>query len=271
MSDAINSIRDFIYLDLERVRSLAAQLQVSIAQPHADADRAQFEQVFRQVEPAVLARPNALHVGQGFDYSRWTAEHFSDGQFIQASGVVRLLDFAWLTLALAGLPGVLRKMNKIEMNALKTSEAGRRMSKSALQQRSLENQAAISKIEEFKAEELGDAIGQLYGDVVRVKVRPSKDHPQAVLVGSAYSRFFYDSPAALSQKYGIEIDAGWTVVGQLNVPVQASPPQPIPVGNQMEDAFEQIALLMNNAFRLANAPAFPALSLTPIAIYRTVS
>ena len=47
------------------------------------------------------------------------------------------------------------------------------------------------------------------------------------------------------------------------------PAQPIPTGNQMEDAFEQMALLMNNAFRLANAPAFPALSLTPIAIYRS--
>ena len=58
-------------------------------------------------------------------------------------------------------------------------------------------------------------------------------------------------------------------MGQLNVPNLAAPPQPIPVGNQMEDAFEQMALLMNNAFRLANAPAFPALSLTPIAIYRT--
>ena len=45
----------------------------------------------------------------------------------------------------------------------------------------------------------------------------------------------------------------------------------MPVGNKMEDAFEQIALLMNNAFRLANAPAFPAISLTPIAIYRTIA
>ena len=44
---------------------------------------------------------------------------------------------------------------------------------------------------------------------------------------------------------------------------------PIPVGNKMEDAFEQIALLMNNAFRLSSAPAFPAISFTPIAIYRT--
>ena len=30
----------------------------------------------------------------------------------------------------------------------------------------------------------------------------------------------------------------------------------------MEDSFEQIALLMNNAFLLANAPAFPSVSFT---------
>ena len=65
------------------------------------------------------------------------------------------------------------------------------------------------------------------------------------------------------------VDAGWAVVGQLNVTSpDAPPPQPIRVGNQMEDAFEQMALLMNNAFRVAAAPAFPALSLTPIAMYR---
>ena len=39
-------------------------------------------------------------------------------------------------------------------------------------------------------------------------------------------------------------------------------------GVDFDLAFEQMALLMNNAFRLANAPAFPALSLTPVAIYR---
>jgi hypothetical protein len=56
----------------------------------------------------------------------------------------------------------------------------------------------------------------------------------------------------------------------VNAPNPSGPPQPIPVGNQMEDAFEQIALLMNNAFRLANAPAWPGVSFTPIAIYRTL-
>ena len=185
--------------------------------------------------------------------------------------VVRLLDFSWLAMALTGLPAVLKKMSKIEMAALRNSDEGRRLSKQALQQRGQENMAAIAKVEELRMDELSDVVSQLYPGMVRVKVRPSPDHPRHVLIGSAYAQHFYDSPAALSQKYGVEADAGWTVLGQLNVPspTGASAPQPIPTGNQMEDAFEQMALLMNNAFRLASAPAFPALSLTPIAIYRT--
>ena len=66
----------------------------------------------------------------------------------------------------------------------------------------------------------------------------------------------------------MEVDAGWTIVGQLNVPGEQAAVAPMPTGNKIEDSFEQIALLMNNAFKLANAPAFPALSMTPIAMYR---
>lgn len=257
-------LRDFIYLDPDRVLSLAAQLDLPDAGP---ASRAGLERVFRQVEPAILER--AVTVDGAFDFANaWRPESFKDGQFVRTSGVVRLLDFAWLTDALAGLPAVLRKMSKLEMEALKNSDEGRRMSKQALQQRQTENQVAISKVEDFKADELGEVVGKLYGQVVRVKVRPSKEHPACTLVGSAASRHFYDPPAALSQKYGIEVDAGWTIVGQLNVPNPGGQAGPIPVGNKMEDAFEQIALLMNNAFRIADAPAFPNVSFTPVAIYR---
>ena len=263
-------VRDFVYLDYARVRSLAAQLDVPEPPGPSGDDATARERLLASVEPALLGR-GAARVDGGFDFAGWTPDAFSDGQFVVASGTVRMLDFSWLALALTGLPAVLKKMSKIEMAALKNSDEGRRMSKSALQQRSQENMAAIAKVEELKMDELSDVVRQLYPGVVRVKVRPSSEHPRHVLIGSAYADHFYDTPAAFSQKYGVEVDAGWTVLGQLNVPNKAgaSQPQPIPTGNQMEDAFEQMALLMNNAFRLANAPAFPALSLTPIAIYRT--
>jgi hypothetical protein len=264
MSPAL--IRDFIYLDFDRVRSIAAQLRLESADTD---DRAAREALLTHVEPALVARGNVAQIDQSFDFSNWKEDAFGDGQFVRASGVVRLLDFNWLSAAMGGLPAVLKRMSKLEMEALRNSDEGKRMSKSALQQRSQENQVAIARVEEMKADELGEVVTRLYGDVVRVKVRPSKEQPNAVLVGSAYARHFYDSPAALSQKFGVEIDANWTVLGQLNVPNACAAVQPIPTGNRMEDAFEQIALLMNNAFRLSSAPAFPAVSFTPIAIYRT--
>jgi len=270
-------VRDFIYLDYSRVKSLAAQLGVSDSRAttssSGEPDLADRERTFVALESAVVGR-GAAKIDSSYDFTEWTPDAFSDAQFVIARGAVRVLDFSWLAMALTGLPAVLKKMSKIEMAALKNSDEGRRLSKSALQQRSQENMAAIAKVEELKMDELSDVVRQLYPGVVRVKVRPSADQPRHVLIGSAYAHHFYDTPAALSQKYGVEVDAGWTVVGQLNVPNDGGAPaqaQPIPTGNQMEDAFEQMALLMNNAFRLANAPAFPALSLTPIAIYRTVA
>src|SRR5438270_693321 len=198
-------LRDFLYLDPDRLSSLAAQLALGETAAAAN-DRAARERLFIDLEPRLLARPNAALIDSTFDFARWTPDAFADGQFVKATGVVRLLDFAWLTLALGGLPAVLRKMSKLEMEALKNSDEGRRMSKQQLQQRQNENQVAITKVEEFKADELGEVVGKLYGDVVRVKIRPSKDHPQFALIGSASSKHFYDSPAALSQKFGIEID-----------------------------------------------------------------
>jgi hypothetical protein len=268
MSEPSPLLRDYIYLDFPRVRSIAAQLRVASESDAVDGPAR--ESLFAQLEPALVARGNVAQIDASYDFAgKWTPDAFADGQFVRATGVVRILDFAWISSALGGLPAVLRKMSKLEMEALRNSEEGRRMSKTELQRRSQENQVAISRVEEMKADELGDVVRNQYPGIVRVKVRPSAQEPNAVLVGSAYAEHFYDSPAALSQKYGIEIDAGWTVLGQLNVPNPAAQATPIPTGNRMEDSFEQIALLMNNAFRLANAPAFPAVSFTPIAIYRT--
>jgi hypothetical protein len=258
--------RDFIYLDADRVRSIAAQL--GLDSPNL-LDRPAREKLFADVQSALPSRADVLHLDAKFDYARWTPEMFADGQFISASGMFRLLDYGWLSQAMSGLPAVLKKMSKLEMEALRSSDEGRRMSKSQLQQRSQENQQAIARVEEMKADELGEVVRNLYGDIVRIKLRLSAENPGAVLVGSAYAENFYDSPAALSQKFGVEVNAGWTALGQLNIPGAAASQLPIPTGNRMEDSFEQIALLMNNHFKLSGAPQFPAISFTPLAIYRT--
>ena len=266
MADQSTELREYVYLDWGRMRSLAAQLGIDAG---AEIHSAEREGVFAEVEKQLGAR--VMRVDSGFDFAKWTVQSFRDGEFVSASGAIRLMDYTFLAQALGGLPAVLRKMSKLEMDALRSSEEGRRMSKTAIQQRSQENQVAIQKVEEFKIEELGTVVRNLYGDVVRIKIRPSAEHAGAVLIGSGYVGNFSDTPAVLSQKYGIEINApGWVVLAQINASGGGEALAPIPVGNRMEDSFEQLAMLMNNAFKVASAPAFPGVSVTPLGIYRKV-
>jgi hypothetical protein len=109
---------------------------------------------------------------------------------------------------------------------------------------------------------------QLYGDVVRVKVVPDKYRPSNVFVGSGDLAHFHDSAASLSQRYGYEIDADWVTLGQVNRSTASEEPMSIPVGNEMEDSFEAVALEVNGITRVASATTFPAVSFTPISIYR---
>src|SRR4051812_21790019 len=235
MSDSPAQLRDFIYLDTDRIWSFASQLDLPGIRDSSASDTPQSERerLLIELEAALLTRPTTLRLDTDFDFSRWKPEMFVDGRFVIASGSVRMIDFSWLSNALGGMPAVLKKMNRLEMEALKNSDEGKRMSKGALQQKNQENLAAIAKIEEFKAGELSEVVRGLYADLVRVKLRPDKaKQPQATLVASAHVNGFYDMPAALSQKYGLETDAGWTMVAQINVPGAAGAAQPLPTGNQ---------------------------------------
>ena len=120
-------LRDFIYLDVARVQSLAAQLGAAPEQAALEVvGRPAQERLFLTVEVALATLSPPSRVGPEFDFAQWQPGTFKDGGFFAATGTVRLLDFAWLSGSLSGLPAVLRKMSKIEMEALKNSEQGRR-------------------------------------------------------------------------------------------------------------------------------------------------
>jgi hypothetical protein len=88
-------------------------------------------------------------------------------------------------------------------------------------------------------------------------------------VGSCLPGLFFEPPAILSQNNGTDINAAWTTLCILN----SAPPAPAPplaTGNAVEDMFERLALAVNRIHRVASAPDFPAFSITPIAVYRTL-
>ncbi len=308
MSETDMILRDFVYLDWERVRSLAAQIFRGIPQDttsetgkeaslsgevegglfgflkgKSGADyrylktenetRSLHHYVYSLVENELVKSKYSISVDDKFDSTNWTKNFFHDGQFVRATGIVRFIDYGWTTTMIEALPGMMSSalhMTNFDFQRKQSEQSLTSEQIKERKQRQLESEKTLKNIKALKVDQLADLIRSLYGDVIRIKVVPNKDHRRNLFVGSGSRENFYDSTASLSQKYGYEIDADWVTLGQINLSEAQDEPIPIPIGNQMEDAFEKVVFGLNNVVRIASSPEFPAISFTPISIYRTI-
>ncbi|OFW61287.1 MAG: hypothetical protein A2W01_03125 [Candidatus Solincola sediminis] len=296
-------VRDFIYLDWERVRSLAAQLFKGVPEEAAEekqrevtaggrleggvpgilrgktgADyrffrsenetRSFHHHIYSITEQELSKNGMITEIDGNFVFQDWRVNYFNDGQFILATGLLRLMDYAWMSSFLEALPKMMKAAQHAESLGLKQKRDAQIITQQQFQVKIQERQKTLKEIKEMKMDELTMLIRQLYGEVVRIKVLPSKDNPDKVLVGTGLINSFYETAASLSQKYGYEVDANWKLLGQINISSNPDEPEPIPTGNEFEDSFEQLALGLNKIIRITSSPMFPAISVTPISIYR---
>lgn len=92
-----------------------------------------------------------------------------------------------------------------------------------------------------------------------------------MFVGSAEREHFRYIPSSLAYIYGSVIDAGWVSLLQVNIGTHHALGQLTSnTGNQMEDSFEQLADYVSNLGATAQGIKFPAVAVTPIAIYREI-
>jgi hypothetical protein len=285
------ALRDVIYLDWERVRGLGAQLEgggtveptagsgaLSLLTGH-ESDHRYYKiegetrslqaAVFAAVESALRERQNVLEIGEDFDFALWQPGNFHDGQFVSVRGMVRLLDYPWLASVMETMPRMLKVTQRTELSALKQKRELQQITQQEVEQKVKEHQQQLRDLENWKMDELTDVVRELYGSSVRIKVVPLGAQRGEMFVGSCNPTGFAESPAVLSQKYGCDVAANWIVLGMLNVSTETGTPA-LPTGNAVEDMFERLALAVNRIHRVASAPVFPGLSLTPLAVYREV-
>ena len=134
-----------------------------------------------------------------------------------------------------------------------------------------QSQAARGQMASLPIKDLTSVMGQFYGATIRLKVFPFPKSPDHVLVGTADRAMFRYPPGLLANTYGMVIDAGWTCVMQVNRGLRHAVGQLSSVtGNQAEDALEQMIDILVNLNDIAQGVQFPAVAVTPIAIFRTV-
>lgn len=296
-------LRDFIYLDEERLRSLAAQLfrgvPESATEERSDevTTKAEAEVGLWSVLKAKLGldyrylksedQTRTLHhyvyslfemqlekegllteIDADFDFNQWTEDFFHDGQFIKVKGLVRFMDYEWISGMLEALPKMMETVYHFVNRALKSELDEDEISRERYDAQIHKQKTQLKEIKGWKLEKLTELIRDLYADVTRIKVLPSREHLDKIFVGSGEGENFYDTTASLAQKYGYEVDAGWITVGQINISTVSEQALPLPIGNAMEDGFEQVVFGLNELIRVASSPQFPAVSFTPISIYR---
>ncbi|MGN6366934.1 MAG: hypothetical protein ACTHN5_01605 [Phycisphaerae bacterium] len=283
------TLRDLLYLDWERIRGLAAQLDGGtllsgksgdlsiLTQPEADRDhrfykhqhetRSLHTAVFNTVEKALRDKNAITDITDSYDYAGWSPGLFHDGQLVLTTGLVRLLDYPWLASVMETMPRMLKVTQRAELSALKQQREQHKLTQQELDAKVKEHQAQLKDLEQWKMEELTEVVRELYGQTVRIKIVPAGSQRGEMFVGSCHPHGFTESAAVLSQKYGCDVDAKWQILGLMNVAGETNTP-PMPTGNAVEDMFERLALAVNRIHRVASAPIFPAMSITPLAIYR---
>jgi hypothetical protein len=210
-------------------------------------------------------------IDDSFDLKNWTTNFFHDGQFIRVVGTVRFMDYGWTTTMIEALPKMMTSVQHLtSLNLQKKQSEGDSTPEqlASIGQQHKDAEQTLKQIKALKVDQFAELIKSLYGDVIRIKVVPNLQNPINLFVGSGSQENFHDSTASLSQKYGYEVDAGWITLGQINLCDAQIEPTPIPIGNQVEDALEKVILGLNSIIRIANSPKFPAISFTPISVYR---
>jgi ADP-ribose pyrophosphatase YjhB (NUDIX family) len=297
-------LRDFIYLDTERVRSFSAQLLegvpdtatreaaheigaegtveaglLKVVRGEVGADyryhrsasetRSLHHHVYTLMEEALEKAGFITTIDESFNFDEWAPDAFTDGQFVRVRGAVRLIDYKRVTAQMQAMPKMMKSLQTVELSNIKDkAQAGQIDAAEADRQRRQLNKTSA----ELRALPISDIIAlsaQLYGgEEIRIKVRPSGAPDGHTLVGSAPYSGFAENPDSLSAKYGSEINADWVMLAQVIAPGRAAEAVLMPTGNQLEDAFEEIYLSLNELSQIASSAVFPAMAMTPISIYR---
>lgn len=298
-------LRDFIYLDTERLRSFTAQLlggvpeTAAVERGHeaggqvsgeaglwrfvraqgeldyryhraASETRSLHHHVYSLFEEALASDGLLTTVDASFDYaSRWQPEHLQEATFVKLIGQVRLVDYGIALSFMEGYASLAKAFKVVQsLNVRNEQAAGTTTARDAT--------AALNMLAELENSAKALPTNQLAHlartvfkpDAIRVKVRPegAAEDQVAVGYGNTESLFLELGAGGLLQSPS---SASWVAVGQISAP-DSDELAKLTTGNGVEDSVDTMSAMMRELIATGTGIAFPGVGLTPLAIYRTV-
>lgn len=294
-----NDVRDFIYLDWERVRSLVAQLELGIPEQRTgslsseegnESDlevglagllRGELKDDVRYVRSATETRSLHHAIFSAFEKDLadrdairsprpWAEDTFVGGGFFRVDAAIRFVDYSAIASLAQGLQPLMEVGYEGQKSAAKKELSGEPLSR-RLGEIEHEKKAQLKDLRSPAFERIAGAIEQLFGTTIRLKILPDPHNRDELFVGVLPRELIDATLTGAIGTRGTATLPGLTAL--LYVPPEAPvslADAPLPTGNQIDDAMDEIVTSMDALATVAGGYEFPVVNCIPIAIYRVV-
>lgn len=299
----VEMIRDFLYLDVERLRSFSAQLLEGVpesrigetsheigggtkgeaglfgflkAQGELDyryhrsgsETRSLHHHVYVLFEQALDLEGFLRAVEVEFDHDSWEEDTFADGEFVRIRGAVQLTDHSRIIARLQSVPKLVDSMQKLTAG---TARIGSEESKAKSAGLAQQYGAMAKDAKSMPFNQLGSLGDQLYdANEFRLKVRPEGAPLAHIFVGQCRHESLVDASVLMTGMHRSPEGAGWIVVGQVTASADHAAGELMATGNSLDDNLETMAMALGNITNVVAGVMFPARQIVPVAVYREI-
>jgi hypothetical protein len=283
-------LRDFLYLDIDKTRSLVAQanegfpeaLEKTTAQRGGGSlklleyamEKTSSETVsvhhhlYSILEAFLLSQNKVLEL---LDASKarknWSPEIFQDGRFVLAEGRIYSLDYASMISGLGGLGTVMKISVGFQEAALKKSLQAQEITQREFSQKIKEIRQNLPEVKDISA--IMEGLRTLYGDALRLRLYPSRQNSDEHIVANLSRVYLQRQQADVLGSIGLASSGSWKMFGLLDrfEPFQAPPTSGT---NNLENVMQGLLEAFSSVGQMTLATEWPAVAVTPIAVYRDV-
>ncbi len=296
-----NQLKDFIYLDIDRVRSYCAQMYAGIPETYGESQtysktgggeakvgalnivnlgisgkllyeksttetRSVHHYVYNMFEQNLINQGKLLVIDSDFKREEWIRETFNDGRFVLIKGKVQIIDYQSVIASLEMIPRLLEIAISFQKQTLKQQLQDGKINQSqyAIKIKEIETPPQLNKQD---IQKIAEMVGKLYFGTSTVKIFPFSLNNANYCIGKAlYDYLTYESGKSFTS--GLVSGENWVVMGMVNVPAEYSFETMGNISGNMEKALEQLVFGLQSVSKFTTQIEFPAVSILPIAIYR---
>lgn len=307
MSNGVSlNLRDFIYLDVDRVKSILAQIDRGLLTDRSDSSsssksvegktglsiptlfevggagqymttdqstetRTLHDFVYNETEEKLIVLNRLMVVPDDFTSKAILNEEFraklSPVEYVLVRGRVSLDDYAYMKMLLDNYNEIIRTVIEFSYDQTLNSASG---NQKAIIRKQIESEISKASLDKSYVKKLRHLFDIFTGDRLAITVAPFPDEPDIRIVGPLQHQLLRECLEDVRFKFGTQPGSNWTVFGQIAA---------IPRKEEQRSGFEftysnDLNRAINTLFDSIRVVedqfriTYPEIAITPIAIYR---